>query len=101
MHSKISIVLSHDHVSIYDTLRRPLAIVDMNFMPFSGGRPRGRLGQKFALVELCCVVARIFSEFSVQLGLDERSSRRTWNKPTWRPVGKGQEERRTSAVCKG
>ena len=40
-----------------------------SFIPFSDGS-RGCLGQRFALVELCAVVARIFSEYSVELDVD-------------------------------
>ncbi|MCJ1438187.1 hypothetical protein MMC27_007574 [Xylographa pallens] len=36
------------------------------FIPFSDGA-RGCLGRKFALVEMCAVVSRIFSEWSVEL----------------------------------
>ena len=47
-------------------LRRPQ---EGTFVPFSDGS-RGYLGKKFALVELCGVVARMFSEYSVELSLD-------------------------------
>lgn len=47
-------------------LRRPQ---EGSFMPFSDGS-RGCLGKKFALVELCGVVTRIFSEYTVELALD-------------------------------
>ena len=47
-------------------LRRPQ---EGTFVPFSDGS-RGCLGKKFALVELCGVVASMFSEHSVELSLD-------------------------------
>ena len=40
-----------------------------SFIPFSDGS-RGCLGQRFALVELCAQVARIFNEYSVELAVD-------------------------------
>ena len=40
-----------------------------SFVPFSDGS-RGCLGQRFALVELCAQVARIFNEYSVELAVD-------------------------------
>ena len=49
-----------------DRLRRPH---EGSFVPFSDGS-RGCLGKKFALVELCGVVTRIFSEYTVDLALD-------------------------------
>ncbi|KAM0794509.1 cytochrome P450 [Usnea florida] len=47
-------------------LRRPQ---EGSYVPFSDGH-RGCLGKKFALVELYGVVARIFSEYTVELALD-------------------------------
>lgn len=41
-----------------------------SFIPFSDGS-RGCLGRRFALVELCGVVTRIFSEYSVELVMEE------------------------------
>lgn len=41
-----------------------------SFIPFSDGG-RGCLGRRFALVELCAVVTRIFSEYSVELVMEE------------------------------
>ena len=40
-----------------------------SFLPFSDGS-RGCLGTRFALVELCVILARIFKEFSVELAVD-------------------------------
>ena len=40
--------------------------------PFSDGS-RGCLGKNFALVELCCVVTRIFKDYTVELALDGTS----------------------------
>ncbi len=39
------------------------------FVPFSDGS-RGCLGKKFALVELCALITRIFSGFSVELAIE-------------------------------
>ena len=47
-------------------LRRPQ---EGSFVPFSDGS-RGCLGKKFALVELCTLVTRIFSEYTVELATD-------------------------------
>ena len=48
-------------------LRRPL---EGSFVPFSDGS-RGCLGKKFALVELCALVTRIFSQYTVELATDK------------------------------
>ncbi len=56
-----------------------------SFIPFSDGS-RGCLGRKFALVELCGVITRMFSEYSVELaleetkvpGVNENESQRRW-----------------------
>lgn len=45
-----------------------------SFIPFSDGG-RGCLGRRFALIELCSVVTRIFSEYSVELVLEEERDR--------------------------
>lgn len=42
-----------------------------SFIPFSDGG-RGCLGRRFALIELCAVVTRIFSEYSVELVMEEK-----------------------------
>ena len=39
------------------------------FIPFSDGN-RGCLGKRFALVEMVAVVARVFSEYSIELAVD-------------------------------
>ncbi len=55
------------------------------FMPFSDGS-RGCLGKRFALVELVAVVARVFSEYSVELAVEcsedasEQEQRDRWGK---------------------
>lgn len=46
-----------------------------SFIPFSDGG-RGCLGRRFALVELCAVVTRIFSEYSVELVVEEEGKER-------------------------
>lgn len=56
------------------------------FVPFSDGS-RGCLGKKFALVELCALITRIFSEYSVELAVkglkfdaDRVEMKREWDK---------------------
>ena len=41
----------------------------MNTIPFSEG-PRAYLGRRFAQIEICVVLARIFCEYTVELVLD-------------------------------
>lgn len=43
-----------------------LSPVPGSFVPFSDG-PRGCIGLKFAMVELCVTLARIFAEYSIEL----------------------------------
>ena len=43
---------------------------DGTYIPFSTG-PRGCIGSRFALVEMCAVLARVFKEFSVELAAEQ------------------------------
>lgn len=78
-------------------LRRPQ---DGSFVPFSDGS-RGCLGKKFALVELCAVIARIFGEYSVELALEEtdpvEAKGSSGGKITWEEARKRAEHQ----LCAG
>lgn len=70
------------------------------FVPFSGGA-RGCLGKRFALVELCCLVARIFSEYSVHLSsIDNQATNQASNlaEEQWESARKRAEDQLYAGV---
>lgn len=74
-----------------------------SFIPFSDGG-RGCLGRRFALVELCAVVTRIFSEYSVELvteGENERlgsTANEEQRKVAWEKAKELAEQKMSSGV---
>ena len=59
---------------------KPFRPVPGSFIPFSDG-PRSCLGRRFAQIELCVVLARIFSEWNVELAVEgEGEGEEAWNK---------------------
>lgn len=70
-----------------------------SYVPFSDGS-RGCLGKKFALVELCALVARIFSEYSVELVAegDEDGSSKATSKEEWTRARSSAEHQLSEGV---
>lgn len=71
-----------------------------SFIPFSDG-PRACLGRRFGLVELCALVTRIFSEYSVELaveGLGPDASRQE-KRTGWERARSRAEDEMSSGVA--